>query len=516
MRSRLTPTIVIVVSALVTASIIGGELVLLAKWDKVAATFGLPQLNTATMADGSVLTLHSVSYGKNHLLNVPVGTQGLQLGGRPANVLPASFLTGSDQLVFFVSHQDPKTKAFLDFDSWSHCKLTDAFNDQLQDEHPHRFAFSTRSSSSEGRDRGPFPSLPANNPNMPRDERRIILGVRLQPCRLPANPTLDFFDTAGNKVASLPFVSPIPVPTTEWKPDVLPATREVTKVADPASGAGGEFQQWRDLQQPVSLTLKGLELTSHSNSASNGNVHEYRPLKFDADLLVDGQKSNRWQLSAGNLTDVLGNEASFGNVTLSVHEPAWRVTFKANRTLEAEFAEHERRVLTGLALPGYGVVNSDSVSLRADGYGIVPLALFGRGKGECQVPQAGIGSGSYHTSGSVRTSSDSTSPNSMVHYRLKWQVVQYSGLVDLEKDSELPCLFLLTNTLHPDVQLLARTVNSEGRQVPSHVQKFYDFAHLIFFEAYPQDGELTCEILMQTPIEFEFFVTPSDLKQIEN
>ena len=516
MRTRLTPAIVIIASALVTASIIAGELVLLAKWDKVAATFGLPQLSTTTMADGSVLTLHSVTYGKSHLLNVPVGTQGLQLGGRPANVVPANLATGSNRLVFFVSRHDPETKEFLDFDSWSHCKLTDAFGEQVQDDHPHRFAYSTRSSSSQGRDRGPFPRLPANDPNMPRGERRILLGLRLQPCRLPENPTLDFFDTAGNKIASLPFVSPIPVPATEWKPDVLPATREVTQARDPASGTGREFQEWRDLQQPVSLTLKGLELTSRSSSRSNGNVHQYRPLKFDADLLVNGQTSNKWQLSTGNLTDALGNEATFGDVTLSVHEPVWRVTFMATRTLDAEFAEHERRVLTGLSMPDYGVVNSDTVSLRADGFGIVPLALFGRGRGECQVAQAGLGSGRYRAGGSIRLSVGGKRPIGSERYSVSWQPVRYDGMVDLVKDSDLPCLFVLTNSLHPAVRLLARTVDSEGNEVPSHVRSFYDFAHLIFFEAYPRDGELTCEILMQTPVEFEFFVAPPEPKHIEN
>jgi hypothetical protein len=72
MRSRLTPAVVIVASALVTASIIVGQLVLLAKWDNQASSFGMPQVSTATMPDGSVLTLHSVSFGKSHTMGVPI------------------------------------------------------------------------------------------------------------------------------------------------------------------------------------------------------------------------------------------------------------------------------------------------------------------------------------------------------------------------------------------------------------------------------------------------------------
>jgi len=515
MRSRLAPAVVIAVSAVVTASIIAGELVLLAKFDKVAATFGLPQLSTATLPDGTVLTLHYVFFGRNHALAVPVGKQQLRWGAAPSNLRSVTMSTNPDRVVFFVSRHDPETKEFLDFEAWSHCRVTDAFGDTVEDEHPHRFVNTTSSSKSEGRDRGPFPPLPENDRNYPREGRRILLGIRMRAFRAPASPQLDFIDVDGNKLASLPFVNPIPGSSTEWKPSSLPVSCEVTKVDDPTSAPASSFHGQRELEQPVSVTLKSLELTSRSSRVSNGQVNEYRPLKFDAELLVDGQRSNVWRLSTGSLSDPLGNEAHFGNATLSLHEPAWRVTLKASRTIEAEFAESERCRLTGLKTPVYGGTDSQLASIRVDGAGIIPLAFFGRGRGKCDVPQAGPGTGSYRTGGSIRLSGNGNRSRASSRYNINWQPNRYSGTANLVKDSELPCLFVLTNSLHPDVQLLVRTVDSEGREVPSHVRNFYDFAHLIFFEADPRDGELTCEVLMQTPVEFEFFVEPPQLKQVK-
>ena len=84
MRTRLTPLVVIVASALVTAAIIAGELILLAKFDSQAAAFGLPQISTAMMPDGTVLTLHAVSIGKRHSLNFPIFEPSIRLRAQPA------------------------------------------------------------------------------------------------------------------------------------------------------------------------------------------------------------------------------------------------------------------------------------------------------------------------------------------------------------------------------------------------------------------------------------------------
>lgn len=516
MRTRLSPVAVIIASALVTASIITGELVLLAKYDKVAATFGLPQLSTATMPDGTVLTLHYASFGKNHVLAVPVGKQGLQWGAPATNLRSVNLSTSSDQLVFFVSRHDPETKEFLDFESWSHCQVTDAFEETIQDEHPHRFLYTTSSSKSEGRNRGPFPALTVNDRNYPREGRRILLGIRMKAFRASANPTLDFFDVSGNKVASLPFVSPINVPTAEWEPDSLPATREVTKIDDPTSSPASSFRGQRDLDQPVSLTLKNLELTSRSSTMSNGQTHEYSPLAYQAELLVDGQKTKHWQLSPGNLTDVLGNSASFGNVTLSVNEPSWRVTFKASRTAEASFADRERLVLSGIKVLNSRVTDTALPGIRGGSNQIVPFALLGPGETECDVRTPLYNSSGFSAGGSVRTAFNKEKTNNWARYNLRWRREQYAGTVHLTMKSDLPCLVVTTDSLSPEAQLLVRTVDAEGREVPSHIRKYYDFAHLIFFEADPDAGELTSEILMQTPLEFEFFVAPPELKVVEN
>ncbi len=516
MRTRLSPVAVIVASTLVTASIIAGELVLLAKYDKVAATFGLPQLGTATMPGGTVLTLHYASFGKNHTLSVPVGKQGLQWGAPPTNLRPVSLSTSSDQLVFFVSRHAPETKEFLDFETWSHCLVTDAFGETIQDEHPHRFLYTTSSSKSEGRNRGPFPPLAVNERNYPREGRRILLGIRMRAFRPSANPTLDFFDVDGNKLASLPFVSPINVPTTEWKPDSLPATREVTKVDDPTRSPASSFRGQRELEQPVSLTLKSLELTSRSSTMSNGQTHEYRPLKYQAELLVDGQKTKHWQLSPGTLTDALGNSTSFGNVTLSVNEPSWRVTFKASRTAEADFADRERMTLSGIRVLDSRVTDAASTGIRGDSNEVVPFALLGPGETECDVRTPLYDSRGFSAGGSVKTASNKEKMNNLARYNLRWRREQYAGTVHLTMKSDLPCLVVTTDSLSPEAQLLVRTVDAEGRKVPSHIRRFYDFAHLIFFEADSDVGELTCEVLMQTPLEFELFVEPPELKVVED
>ncbi len=397
MRIRLTPPIVIVTSALVTASIIAGELVLLAKWDKVAATFGLPQLSTATMNDGSVLTLHSVSFGKSHQLTVPVGTQGLRLGGTPANVMPANLATVSDRLVFFVSRHDPETKEFLDFDAWSHCKLTDAFGDEFRNEHPHRFVYSTRSSRSEGRTSGPFPPLPANDPNLPRHERRILLAVRLQACRLPASPTLDFFDTAGKKVASLPFVSPLTPPSMEWPPETLPVTIK---------------------RDPVSLVVKEAHLKARERSSNDPKDGPRWRLECRTELQQNDKPAMHWSHGIQGVSDVLGNEVSSSDVTLSRNEPAWRVRFQATRRVEAEFSADERLTISGIKVLAYNTFNNSLTALQVQSAQLVPAASAGIGNQEFQIPEL-YGINRNHSSGG--TVPIATGDKRHSSYRLRWQ-----------------------------------------------------------------------------------------------
>ena len=486
MRSRLTPTIVIVISALVTASIIGGELILLAKWDKVAATFGLPQLSTVTMSDGSVLTLHSVSYGRNHLLSVPVGTQGLQLGGRPANVMSANFSTGFNRLVFFVSRQDPETKEFLDVDAWSHCKLTDAFGDQIQDDHPQRFIYSTRSSRSEGRDRGPFPPLPANDPSMPRDERRIILGIRLQPRRLPANPTLDFFDTSGNKVASLPFTSPLTPPSMEWPPQTLPVTLK---------------------RDAVSLIVKEAHLKAHKRNPNDSKDDPRWRLECRTELQENGKPAMHWSHGIQSVSDVFGNEVSSSNVTLSRHEAAWRVRFQATRRVEAEFSADERLTISGIRILKGNTFDTDLIALQGESAELVPVASAGIGNQEFHVADVYGLNRDHSTGGTVPFTTDD---RKYARYQLRWRNTGgFQGEL-LSLETEAPCLILKDAGLPQGTQVLVRTRDSQGNEIHSTIQKFYDFAYLVFFDAKPDVGELTCDFLLQTPAEFELFIRPPE------
>lgn len=486
MRIRLTPPIVIVTSALVTASIIAGELALLAKWDKVAATFGLPQLSTATMADGSVLTLHSVSYGKNHRINVPVGTQGLRPGGTPANVMPANLATGSDRLVFFVSLHDPESKEFLDFDAWSHCKLTDVFGDEFQNEHPHRFVYSTRSSRSEGRTSGPFPPLPADDPSLPRHERRILLAVRLPACRLPANPTLDFFDTAGKKVASLPFVSPLAPPSKEWPPETLPATIE---------------------RDAVSLVVKEVHLKASERSPNDPKDGPRWRLDCRTELQQKGKPVMHWSHGIQGVSDVFGNEVSPSDVTLSRNEPAWRVRFQATRRVEAEFSPDERLTISGIKVLADDRFDTDLAALQRESTELVPVANAGIGNQEFNVADLYGLNRNHSTGGTVPFSTGGTR---YARYQLRWRNTGgFQGEL-LSLETEAPCLILKDAGLPEGTQVLVRTRDSKGNEVPSHIRKFYDFAYLVFFDAQPDVGELTCEFLLQTPVEFELFIRPPD------
>jgi hypothetical protein len=74
----------------------------------------------------------------------------------------------------------------------------------------------------------------------------------------------------------------------------------------------------------------------------------------------------------------------------------------------------------------------------------------------------------------------------------------------------MPCLILQNVGLPAGSQILVRTRDSQGREVSSHLRRFYDVAYLVFFDASPDVGELTCELLLQTPLEFEFFIQPPE------
>lgn len=505
MRTRLTPLVVIFVSVGITAAMIAGEFLLLTRLDARSPTFGLPQLSTAAMPDGSVLTLHAVSLGRSHSLAVPVFSQATRWNLQPASMRNISHSTGSDRMVFFISHHDPESGDFRGFDWWSSCEIVDQYGERWRDEHPRRYIYSTSSSRSEGRTRGPFEKIRENNRNFPREGRRIVLGVEFPVLRASADLQLRFLDVDGNLVASLPFVSPVRMPKSEWQPEELPAVREVRGVRYPVSRAVQGSARNLPLETPISLRLNSVGLIERTRS--DDSPRPAFSLMVRTEVLENGQPANGWQVRGERVYDILGNESSFGNVGLSVHEPAWRIGFKLTRTEFSRFDASERRTLTGLFLPGPDTATADVAAIQGDGHEFVPVAVFGPGKSSCRISGMNAGNGTRSFGGSVPIRGSDRQPAS---YRVEWQAEGYRGVARVGITSDVPCLLLRTDALDVDADVLVRTTDDAGNEVTSHVRSFYDFAHLVFFDVDTPVSGLTCELCMQVPVELEFTVKPSD------
>ncbi|MHC4878481.1 MAG: hypothetical protein ACYTGL_18695 [Planctomycetota bacterium] len=486
MRSRLTPAIVIIVSALVTASIIGGELVLLAKFDKQAATFGLPQLGTATMPDGSVLTLHAVSYGQAHTLPVPVFPQGVRWSVAPANLRTVSHRSHVDRVVFMVSCHDPETKEFLDVDWWSHCLLQDAHGEEIRNHLSVRSVHSMNAGTSESSSNRHPPFRPLQDHLASVEDKRVILTVEFPVFRPAGSSSLKFFNSQNEEVAAVPFVPSWNPSASEWAPQPLPATAD--------RGA-------------VSLVLNDVQLKAHERSGNDSREGPRWRLQCQAALQKDGQPARNWSWGLQNVADVLGNEVSPWDVTLSRKEPAWRVRFQATRNVRAEFTDDERGTISGIRVLDDNTFDTELNSLQIENSGLVPVVSAGVGEQQITIPYFMGNRGSRASSGSV---SIETNDSKYARYRLEWGEFPGSPGQTLRLNTQAPCLILRSADIPAGTQLLVRTRDAEGREVRSHIRQFYDFAWLIFFDAKPDDGELTCELLRQTPLEFEFFIKPPE------
>ncbi|MBI1312538.1 hypothetical protein GC176_14695 [bacterium] len=487
MRSRLTPAVVIVVSALVTVSIIAGELVMLAKFDKQAAAFGLPQLSTVPMPDGSVLTLHAVSYGTTHTLPVPIFPPGIHWRVQPANLRTINQSSNRNSVVFFVSRHDPETKDFLDFDWWSRCEVTGANDEPIQDRNPHRYVYTNQSSHSQGTGQRPFRPFKETVIGLQDKWRRIIIASEFPVFRANGPATLDFFDSDGRKVASLPFIPNWTPPATEWTPQPLPATVD---------------------QDPVSLVLTNARLKAHDRRSNDSKDGRRWQLECDARLLKDGKRAEHWSYGLQTVADVLGNDASPWDVTLSRNEPAWRVRFQATREAGADFTDDERVTISGVRVLEDNTFDTSLTSLEGQTAELVPVASAGIGKQEFQLPDYLGFNRQYSSGGNVPIASGN---QKFAQYRLEWRYVGGPQGLLLSLETEAPCLILSNEGLPAGTQILVRTHDSQGREAPSHIRQFYDFAWLVFFDAEPEAGELTCELLLQTPLEFEFFIKPPEV-----
>ncbi len=484
MRSRVTPSIVIAVSALVTASIIAGELVLLAKYDRVAATFGLPQLSTATMPDGTTLILHSVSSGSVHSMQVPLFQQSLNPGGRPASLQTLNYPTGRDVVVFLVSRHATESHEFLDVDWWSYCLIEDAHGNEIASLGSQRSVYSLTASNSERSDqRHPFKPLNAQLANAA--DKRVILAIEFPAFRSASASTLQFFNQANEKVASLAFVPSWQPPATEWTPQPLPATVN-----------HGE----------VSLVLKDARLRAHKRTSQDSKPGPRWQLECDAELLQDSQPAQHWPHGLQNVSDVLGNDVSPWDMTLSRKEPAWRVRFQARRQAGAEFSDNERLTLRGVRILEVNTFDIGLASLRGDTPGLIAVAAAGVGHQEFSVPYSIDRNGMYSSSGSVPIANGNAKHS---RFSLRWRDAgRGEQEQQLTLSTDAPCLILRNDGLPEGTEILVRITDLQGREIPSHIRSFYDFAWLLFFDASPGIGELTCELFVQRPLEFEFLISP--------
>jgi hypothetical protein len=485
MRSRLTPAIVIVASVLVTASIIGGELFLLAKFDKVAANFGLPQLSTATMPDGSVLTLHAVSCGRKHSLSVPVFPPGIRWGAQPVNLQTLNHPTHVDCVVFIVSCHDPESRAFSDFAWWSHCLLQDAHGDDIMDQRGQRLVYWLAGSASQWSNRRP-PFKPLERHLASATDKRVLLAIEFPALRAVSAGSLKFFNLENQEVASVPFVPTWSLPEVEWAPQPLPVT-----------GDHGE----------VSLVLKDVRLRAHDRSSGESEAGPRWQLECDTELLQGGEPAQHWSRGLLNVSDVLGNEASPWDVTLSRKEPAWRVRFQATRRIDAEFSDDERLTISGIRVLQDNSFDTELTTVRESSEGLSPVASTGVGRLEFHIRGYGWRNRNLSAGGNIPIVN---ADRQYAAYRLEWRNDGSPRGERLTLDTPMPCLILQNVGLPAGSQILVRTRDSQGREVSSHLRRFYDVAYLVFFDASPDVGELTCELLLQTPLEFEFFIQPPE------
>lgn len=426
--------------------------------------------NEFPMADGKVLRIEAVTWGRNHRLDFEYSSSG-PWAFWDRRRMPITHGTGYDQLIVWMSCHDGRSGRALDFDWWGSSVAVDANGEEIGDRDPHHRQMGLRGSSFSGgarpfrADRGAYDTwlvssaFPAFRTNTGRFELRVK-------------------NLAGEVVATVPLTHPSPPVIQSWTAEELPATK-----------SNGD----------VAVTLQ--RLNAHLSMLINNGVEMmwwyYSP---QGTVSVNGQPAPDWFVNLLDVTDPLGNQQNYGHA-LSRREAAWKVRVGAFRGQSSKFPAAETWLFPDLPLPEKETASPRTETQTIDGVTVTLVALAGPGKTSYALSTPSLARYGNHSSNSGGSAFGSST-------KIESKLAGSTATSTVE--ANWPHLTLESNGLTQLHRLYLLAKDDQGRDVPTQLSHNYAELQTFFFKTEPDAKSLTLSIIVHKGHEFEFFVKPPE------
>ncbi|MCH5373320.1 MAG: hypothetical protein JJ992_05050, partial [Planctomycetes bacterium] len=248
------------------------------------------------LADGSILVLEQVTFGREHHFHD--GVRGAPAQGLVEPVSPSegrTIRTSEDMIVVWFTQWDPTTGKPRDFDWFLRCVALDSHGCEIENRDKGRYAQQRNGSSGEHGGRGPFSRLTGGPYDM------ILTHFGLPVFRSDGESfTLRLYDKQNRRVADFDVPDPRPVGLTydEWKPQPLPVTESDGDVSLSLISLTARVSESKQTFDGVSLTENRVRLTPLFQTKQAG------------------EPTDDWNSRSLRVFDALGNQASVWDCNL--------------------------------------------------------------------------------------------------------------------------------------------------------------------------------------------------------
>jgi hypothetical protein len=430
-----------------------------------------------TMPDGSLLTLDTVTYGRQHHYEpghfrsawLP---RPFSLGSQSPRKPSFDLETPSDALSFWMTRRDPTSGVCLNFDWWSHFELVDT--------HGCSFFGNLRAVRHDRNATGAFDSSNLT-PLAPADATFIVAsGAAVSFPRRDKLIRLRLYDLNQEQVAEFNIPNPVYRSYSVWRAEPLPQTRR---------------------EKDLTVTLTDIQTTLAS----------YRWLHSIVDLPVtrvswqafwNGASSTQWIASSLTLADATGNTQSLlpllPDPGLCHLESAWSVKATLYQTAEAAADQPSATWALGdLTLPGYGKIENRTQSRSFDRLSIQLRGLAGPGR--FRIDQNAL---VPHEHSSIQR--ELIGDGWFLFTRTEGPLARQNPTIIATGKPFL--IFQIDNNNTPPVQLAFSAIDAQGRLVEAE-----EYRHeSLYFLALPSQLNTLrdARIWFRTPRQVEFLVRP--------
>ena len=478
-RKQVTPFIFVAVSFVLGVVVLATASMIIKSFEGESAGVGAPTLAEFKTDDGSTITLHAVTFGQHHHMDVSVIRGGTVIVFETGYIdRSLDFQTGDDAMVVWLSR---KTAAGtpMDCDWWSHCLIADVHGTEVRDGDARRHILQG----------WPFEQddAPNGRPFQPRhvahsyydSEKKLVIATGVFPkIRSNGDISIRVFDVAQKQVAEFKVPNPAPQPTKEWTAQTLPIEQTVDQ---------------------VTLRLTELQATVQKEDYPDGNERQERMHVQPNFAILDsqGKPSADYSVNSIQFFDSMENVCHPYDLRLSLKEPAWRLEAEVLRRDSAAFTQDEVVEIGPIEIPARDTSVALSQEFSNGKIQFRPLQIGGRGSVTYGFATRSYGNGSIQSSSEFHPS----------NVRYDFRVVSQNRTATVTLTGNVAHLRVENRALAAGEMLTLLGVDDQGRDVPIRQQSSHD-THFWILNVADDAKSVKVKAILQTAKRFTFFVKP--------